>query len=527
MPIDTPDWVRDAVFYQIFPDRFASSRSCSGKPGPLEPWDAPPTSHGFKGGDLLRLAERLPYLADLGVNAPLPDARSSRRPRTTATTPTTTSQVDPLLGGNDALRELLDAAHARGHAGRARRRVQPHGPRVLGVPPRPGERCRLAVPRLVPLPPGGARRPAAVPAVPVADGRRLLADRSRSRARRHDQSGDESFRHLGYRAWWGLPALPKLNTANPEVREHLMAVAEHWLRFGIDGWRLDVPDRDPRRGVLAGVPAPLPGSQPGGLHRRRDLARVPGVAGRRPVRRGHELPARRTRSSGLPAQGHLDEEVVRQPARVRRRHRAPATGPAFGAELERLMRLYDPAVTEVQLNLLDSHDSPRFRTIAGGDPAAWRLAVLLQATLPGAPVHLLRRRGRRRGRPRPGLPARVPVGRGGLGRATAWRGRAPRSRMRHELPALRRGAFRVAGSERRRRRVRARRDGGGAGDRRRQRGRRRRRAARWWSRRSPGGGFARWRCPERRPVPRSTIAADGTLRFPVPARTGVVLRGAG
>ena len=46
---------------------------------------------------------------------------------------------------------------------------------------------------------------------------------------------------LGYQAWWGLPALPKLNTDDPEVREFLMTVAEYWLRFGIDGWRLDVP----------------------------------------------------------------------------------------------------------------------------------------------------------------------------------------------------------------------------------------------------------------------------------------------
>ena len=48
-------------------------------------------------------------------------------------------------------------------------------------------------------------------------------------------------RQLGYRAWWDLPALPKLNTDNPIVREYLMGVAEHWTRFGIDGWRLDVP----------------------------------------------------------------------------------------------------------------------------------------------------------------------------------------------------------------------------------------------------------------------------------------------
>ena len=45
---------------------------------------------------------------------------------------------------------------------------------------------------------------------------------------------------LGYKAWWNFPALPKLNTDNPRVREYLMQVAEHWIRFGADGWRLDV-----------------------------------------------------------------------------------------------------------------------------------------------------------------------------------------------------------------------------------------------------------------------------------------------
>ena len=54
------------------------------------------------------------------------------------------------------------------------------------------------------------------------------------------RSGMESFQTLGYRAWWDLPALPKLNTDNPKVREYLFGVAEHWIRFGADGWRLDV-----------------------------------------------------------------------------------------------------------------------------------------------------------------------------------------------------------------------------------------------------------------------------------------------
>ena len=67
MSVDTPAWVRDAAFYQIFPDRFAASDRVT-KPGAVEPWDTPPTTHGFKGGDLLGIVERLDYLEDLGVN---------------------------------------------------------------------------------------------------------------------------------------------------------------------------------------------------------------------------------------------------------------------------------------------------------------------------------------------------------------------------------------------------------------------------------------------------------------------------
>ena len=110
--VDTPAWVRDAVFYQIFPDRFAPSERVP-KPGPLEPWDSPPTNHGFKGGDLLGIAEHLDYLEDLGVTAiyltPIFQSASNHRYHTYDY-----FQVDPLLGGDDALRELLDVAHARG-----------------------------------------------------------------------------------------------------------------------------------------------------------------------------------------------------------------------------------------------------------------------------------------------------------------------------------------------------------------------------------------------------------------------------
>ena len=65
----TPNWVQDAIFYQIFPDRFAKSKRNPSANLPIENWDSPPTIHGFKGGDLYGVAEKLDYLRNLGITA--------------------------------------------------------------------------------------------------------------------------------------------------------------------------------------------------------------------------------------------------------------------------------------------------------------------------------------------------------------------------------------------------------------------------------------------------------------------------
>ncbi|MGZ9226336.1 MAG: alpha-amylase family glycosyl hydrolase, partial [Anaerolineales bacterium] len=106
----TPDWVQDAIFYQIFPDRFArSTRNPSGSL-PFESWDSSPTPYGFKGGDLYGIAENMDYLKDLGITAlylnPIFASASNHRYHAYDF-----YHVDSLLGGNNAFRELLDKAH--------------------------------------------------------------------------------------------------------------------------------------------------------------------------------------------------------------------------------------------------------------------------------------------------------------------------------------------------------------------------------------------------------------------------------
>ena len=109
---ETPGWVRDAIFYQIFADRFARSLTVP-KPSNLDEWGSAPSYNGYQGGDLIGVIERLDYLADLGVNViyftPIFQSASNHRYHTHDY-----EKVDPMLGGNEALRRLIDAAHAKG-----------------------------------------------------------------------------------------------------------------------------------------------------------------------------------------------------------------------------------------------------------------------------------------------------------------------------------------------------------------------------------------------------------------------------
>ncbi len=425
MPIDTPAWVRDAVFYQVFPDRFAASPRVA-RPGPFEPWDAPPTNHGFKGGDLLGVAERLPYLEDLGITAiylnPVFTSASNHRYHTDDYL-----AVDPLLGGDAALRELLDAAHGRGmrvildgvfnHTGRGFWPFHHIVENGLGSPYLDWyhvDRDRLAAGRgLEPYPnPHG-----------------------------HGHGG--SLERLGYQAWWDLPALPKLNTDHPPVREHLFAVAEHWLRFGADGWRLDVPleidDPDFWREFRRRCRAVRP-----------DAYIVAEI--------WHETPEWLAGDTfdavmnyplaeailGFTAGRHLDHGAIGFHDQYRD-HVRRLDGAAFGTELERVMGLYDPAVTAVQLNLLGSHDTPRFRTMAGGDRDAVKLATLLQASLPGAPcVYYGDEVGMEGGRD-PGSRGAFPTDEAHRDHDLHAFTRAA-LHLRHAAPALRHGALRIAGT---------------------------------------------------------------------------------
>ncbi len=346
MQPDTPAWVADAVFYQIFPDRFASSERVP-KPGNLEPWGSAPTSLGFKGGDLFGIVEHLDYLEALGINAiylnPIFSSASNHRFHTFDY-----YQVDPLLGGNEALRELLDAAHARniriildGVFNHASRGFWPFH-HIIEV---------------------GSKSPYldwfTVHGFPL-----------------HAYDGGRS---PNYDAWWGLPALPKLNVANPETRDYLLNVAEYWIRFGADGWRLDVPteidDADFWKSFRTRVRRANPEAYL--------VGEIWHVA--EEWLQGDRFDALMNYPLSFISLGLFAAKTLDTSHRPGGYEIKPLTVENALVELQRLHTAYHPLVVRSQLNLLDSHDMPRFLTLAGGERSALHLATVLQMTLPGAP----------------------------------------------------------------------------------------------------------------------------------------------
>ena len=344
----TPEWVKDAVFYQIFPDRFARSEAVA-KPGNLEPWDSPPTEHGFKGGDLLGIVEHLGYLQELGITAiylnPVFQSTANHRYHTYDY-----YRVDPLLGGDAAFRTLLDEAHRRGL------RI------VLDGVFNHASRGFFQFNHIL-------ENGAASPYLDwfIINGWPLNAY--------------DAEREPNYAAWWGLHALPKFNTDSPAAREFLLGVGRHWVEQGIDGWRLDVPaeikddnfwrefrlrvkDANPKAFIVGEI-------WPDARH----------------WLQGDQFDAVMNYLFAKAALGFFIGRNlnVALSAGVGYFPVIPVAAEGFASAIDDLLALYFPQVTQAQLNLLDSHDTARFLSLARGDESALRLAILFMMCYPGAP----------------------------------------------------------------------------------------------------------------------------------------------
>jgi glycosidase len=345
-----PSWIKDAVFYQIFPDRFAKSDRVR-KPVNLEPWDSPPTFHGYKGGDLLGVAEHLDWLSDLGITAiyfnPIFRSASNHRYHTHDY-----YRVDPILGTDADFDELLAACHERG--------------------------IRV-----------------------VLDG--VFNHSSRGFFRFHDvlENGEQSpyvgWFHISgfplnpydmdepanYDAWWGMRALPKFNTDNAEARDYLMRVGEYWAGRGIDGWRLDVPEEIQTPGFWEEFRVRTRAVNPdlyivGEIWS--DASAFIGDGSRFDATMNYPFT---TATIAFTVGNRLDPSTVMDNPHYN--VTPPLDGSGYRHRIEWLLKHYPEAATLANLNLLDSHDTARILSIASGDEDSVVLALTLLLTFPGAP----------------------------------------------------------------------------------------------------------------------------------------------
>lgn len=334
-PFQTPAWVRDAVFYQIFPDRFCNGDRRNDPPG-VEPWGTTPQFRNFMGGDLRGVLDKLDYLADLGITAlyltPIFTSGSNHKYDTIDY-----FSVDPHFGDMALLRRLVKSCHQRG---------------IRVVLDAVFNHCSHQHPYFLDVRKSGERSRYwdwfHVKKWPIPD-----------RFTKHGEA--KEF----YDCWWGFATLPKLNYANQAVEEYFLKVAEYWIReAGIDGWRLDVPNEVAptfwpkfRRVVKEANPE----------------AYIVGEIWEdaSPWLTGDQFDAVMNYRFQKALLGFFAEETM------------DAT--TLDRTLRQLMLDYPEQATAVMLNLLGSHDTSRPMTAAKGDVESLKLMATLQFTFEGAP----------------------------------------------------------------------------------------------------------------------------------------------
>ena len=372
-----PGWVREAVFYQIFPERFRNGDpdndvqdgeySVEGHPSiRVRPWDTPAMSYqqgrclDFYGGDLQGIREKIPYLKDLGVTA-LYLNPIFRAPSVHKYDCIDYFHVDPHFGGDEALAALSRALHENGMKLILDISINHTGDSHMWF----NRDC--------------AWFPASMGAYHNPD------------------CPERSFYFFGpenrYKGWWNLPGLPVLNYSSQALRDVIYggsdAVLRKWLKapYSIDGWRFDVADVFARNDAL-------------------QLAHEVWPEIRRAIRQENPQAYILAEDWGDCAQylqgeewdapmnyygcarvirsflGESDHFLSRSPALRALKRKMPAEE-VKERVLQHLAQL-PWAIQENQFNLLGSHDISRLHNNPAVNPEEYRGAVIFQFMLPGA-----------------------------------------------------------------------------------------------------------------------------------------------
>lgn len=336
--IDPPEWVKETVWYQIFPERFANGDLTNDPAGTL-PWgSAEPTRQNFFGGDLQGIIDHLDYLQGLGITGlylcPIFTAHSNHKYDTIDY-----FTIDPHFGDKKTFKRLVDEAHKRGmkvmldavfnHLGDFSMQWQD----VIEH----GQESRFA-------------SWFHINEFPVSYTK---------------TDNDEFARDLTYEVFANTPHMPKLNTASREVQNYLHEIASYWIKqFNIDAWRLDVANEidhhfwrhfyslthhlKPDFYVLGEV-----------WHNAQSWVNQHEFDG------AMNYPFTETLSDGIVAKKISLSEMV--------------------SRLNEQLMLYRMPTNQVMLNSMDTHDTARLLTLCQGDKDLARLTLTLMFLQMGSP----------------------------------------------------------------------------------------------------------------------------------------------
>lgn len=329
--LHVPEWAKSAVFYQIMPDRFANGDPANDPEGTLE-WGATPTHDSYFGGDLQGMIDHLDYISELGVTAlyltPIFQAPSNHKYDTVDY-----GTVDASFGDLDKLKQLVEQAHAK--------------------------ELKVVLDAVF--------NHTSSEFAPFKDVLEHGADSKYADwFHIHDYPVQAADGRANYDTFGFFSGMPKLNTANPEVKDYLLDITRFWLKeAGIDGWRLDVANevdhgfwRDFRKAVKEINPEAF-------------------IIGE-------------VWSDSLSwLQGDQFDSVMNYPFSDRLlKFFGPGNemdADTFADEIYGLLMRYPRQANEVLFNLLASHDTPRVLTRLGGDKQRLKLALTFLFTFTGTP----------------------------------------------------------------------------------------------------------------------------------------------
>lgn len=331
--VNPPDWAKDVIIYNIFPDSFATEEKYITGVSTENSLNGIKT-RGKLGGTIRGITKNVDYLKELGINAiyinPVFAAGEYHKYDSIDY-----FQVDPCFGRNEDFKELVDVFHQNGIRVIVDGVFNHCGWRFFAFEDvvKNGEKSRykdwfyeLEFPVIRPENP-------------------------------EDYPNYECF---GYER-----LMPKLNTENPEVAEYFCKVGCYWMEeFHMDGWRLDVAS-EVNDGFWRKFYAAVKQVNPEAI-----------LIGEVWESANHWL-------DGTIFDSAMNYDFRKHCKRFFGDQSIDAK--EFDSRVTDMRMRYRRQTVFAQLNILDSHDVSRFLSLCDNDKTRYRLAVLFQMTFPGMP----------------------------------------------------------------------------------------------------------------------------------------------